>query len=294
MAAPVVIGPNSASVIPTADQYKLLIEMVKINPQLFWYNQEPNMFLSGLESVLELSPILHTHWITFMLMMIPGSYELERLWVRTNIISPLLSWNAAKAAFIGHFQRGDYLDGRRLLYTQCTQSPQETTQEYARRFQTLATQLGYADNDNQSLYRFIDGLHRDIQQKMLSHKLNMRTVGGIPGWEFTSLSAVIQLATQLGTDAIYIHPTNGEAMLLPLHLRSSVFANPVDTTTSTITRSTINNKRKLLPHDQAGSFTSIAETKCYRCQCYGHFTYECPTKVKRARRAMSFRSVKYE
>ena len=70
MAAPVVIGPNSASVIPTADQYKLLIEMVKINPQLFWYNQEPNMFLSGLESVLELSPILHTHWITFMLIMI--------------------------------------------------------------------------------------------------------------------------------------------------------------------------------------------------------------------------------
>ena len=67
-----------------------------------------------------------------------------------------------------HFQRGDYIDGLRRLYNDCRQQPQETTQEYSRRFQTIATQLGYADNDNQSIYRFIGGLNSDVQQKMTS------------------------------------------------------------------------------------------------------------------------------
>src|SRR5256885_4696072 len=124
-------------------------------------------FLIALESILEFSPVIHPHWTTLIFLMIPGHFELERTWVRNNIMTPLLSWNAAKAAFIAHFQRGDYVDGLRWLYNDCRQQKEETIQEYSRRFQTIATQLGYADNDTQSIYRFIGGLNDGTQQKMV-------------------------------------------------------------------------------------------------------------------------------
>ena len=275
------VGPHTPSTPATTAQYKLLTEMVKINPQLVWSDEnDPHQFLNGLESILEFSPVLHTHWTSLIIMMIPGKFELERTWVRNNIMMPLLSWNAAKTAFIGHFQRGDYLDGRRLLYTQCTQSPQETTQEYARRFQTLATQLGYADNDNQSIYRFIDGLHRDIQQKMLSHKLTMRTVGGIPGWDFMSLISTVQLAITIGAEPIYIQRSL-TTDTLPLHLRRSALANPISNSTTSSSVSTTpsptftasTRKRK----DTATEATQ--EKKCqYHPHSKTHSTEECRKK----------------
>ena len=88
-------GSGVASTPPTADQYKVLTEMVKVNPQLTWSDeQEANRFLMGLESLLEFSPVRPTHWISLIMMMVPGKYELERTWVHNNIIVPLLSWKA--------------------------------------------------------------------------------------------------------------------------------------------------------------------------------------------------------
>jgi Retrotransposon gag protein len=200
----VAIGPNTPSIQAPAAQYKLLTDMVKINPQLVWSDtQDAHRFLIGLESILEFSPVLHAHWTTLIILMIPGQFELERSWVRTNIMTPLLSWNAAKAAFTAHFQRGDYMDGLRWLYAACRQQPQETVQEYSRRFQTISTQLGFADNDVQSIYKFISGLNDDVQHKMTSHKTSMRTVGAAPTWDFTSLVNTAQLAITIGTQPIY-------------------------------------------------------------------------------------------
>ena len=104
VAAPAPVGPNTPSQPPTAPQYKLITDMVKINPQLVWSDQQDaHRFLTGLENILEFSPVLHAHWTSLIPMMIPGQYELERTWVRNNIMTPLLSWNAAKAAFIASF-----------------------------------------------------------------------------------------------------------------------------------------------------------------------------------------------
>ena len=118
------------------------------------------MFVAGLEGLLEASPVLHAHWTGLFYHMVPGDYELERMWIKTNIMTPALSWNAAKSAFIGHFQRGDFMDGQRYLYNDCHQTQHESIQQYSRRFQILATQLGYADNDLQSIYRYICGLQQ--------------------------------------------------------------------------------------------------------------------------------------
>jgi len=64
---------NGGSFPPTADQYKVLTEMVKINSQLTWSDErEAYRFLTDLESLLEFSPVRSTHWISLIIMMIPG------------------------------------------------------------------------------------------------------------------------------------------------------------------------------------------------------------------------------
>ena len=303
LAAPAVIpaaaavGPDAPSMNASAHQYKLLTEMVKINSKLVWSNErEAHQFVTGLESILEISPVLHVHWTSLIMMMVPGNYDLERTWIRNTIITPQLSWNAAKTAFINHFQHGDYLDGRRLLYSQCLQSQTETTQEYSRRFQTLSSQLGYGDGDSQSIYRYIHGLHQETQSKLIAHKLSMRTIGAAPAWDFVSLTATARLAITMGTEPLLIQHTTGSSTL-PLHLRQSALANPpclppISTPTSSTTSTLNNSNRKQSPTQQlsfrkrkastssSGNRTHIQEEK--KCQYHpeskSHSTEECRTK----------------
>ena len=284
-------GPsvNNGSAAPTSDQYKILTDMVKINPQLMWSDeQEAHRFLMGLESLLEFSPVKPTHWISLILMMVPGRYELERAWIYNNIMTPLLSWQAAKAAFVKHFQRGDYVDGRRLLYSQCNQVSGETIPEYSRRFQTLASQLHYPDSDTQTIYHYLEGLHRHIQQKLITYKVTMRTVGGDPTWDFVSLAATIALAITIGTEPIYTqHPQTQPT--LPLHLQRSALANPASkhaTSTNTQKSRTIDSTSALVPSHKGPTVNRkrsgnslMEEKKCqYHPNSTSHATDECRTK----------------
>jgi hypothetical protein len=227
-----------------------------------------------------------------IMMMVPGKYELERTWIHNNIIVPLLSWKAAKAAFIKHFQRGDYIDGRRLLYTQCNQASGESIQEYSRRFQTLATQLHYSDSDSQTIYHYIDGLHRHIQQKLVTYKITMRTVGGDPTYDFKSLITTINLAITIGTEPIYPQRPQTQSTL-PVHLQHSALANPnlktnnggrdnsntsrtksadIHSDTATHTRDAGGNRKRSLP-------SSTEVKKCqYHPNSTTHSTEECRTK----------------
>jgi hypothetical protein len=270
-------GPNTPFTVPPLAQFKVLKGLCEMNLDSYWSDdKEPNMFIAGLESILELSPLLHAHWTALLFNMVPGSCELERTWIRTNIMTPALSWNAAKAAFVGHFQRGDYIDGQRYLYNECRQSPHESIQQYSRRFQTLATQLGYADNDVQSIYRFIGGLQQSMQQKLYDVKLQNRITGANPTWDFTSLTATIQLAIIVGVDSILLSSGSGSTSI-PSHLRSSSLANPPSQTTSRIA---VTRKRKLEAAQKKWE-TNPGSVICYRCQQHGHYAYQCPTKRSR-------------
>lgn len=278
---------HAGSTPPTPGQYKILADMVKLNSQLMWSDdQEAHRFLTGLESILEFSPLLPSHWVSLIIMMIPGKYELERLWIRDNIIHPSLSWEAAKATFTKHFQRGDYMDGRRLLYSQCAQMPKETIQEYTRRFQTLMTQLHYSDSDVQTIYHYIEGLHRNIQHKLNQYKVSMRTIGGSASWDFSSLTATATLAITVGTEPIYTQ-RQVTACGLPLHLQQSALANPmVDTTPKESRREaprvttlpinpTQSNKRR------SQRDTDKASKHCdYHPNSKSHNTDECHTQGK--------------
>ena len=227
--------PSSISV-QDVPSYQMLTNMVKVNTTSVWSaDMEAHQFVTGLELILRGSPVRNEYWTALILLMIPGSFSLERDWVYTNIISQQLSWNQARASFTRHYQRSDYMDGRRELYGRCAQAKDETTQEYSRRFQTLATQLRYPDNDSQCIHQYLKGLPSWLQKKMLSHKSNMRTLAAVPvhDWDFASLSVTISLAIMFAAEPQVVQ-RKVDVTPLPQHLQTSVLANP-DHGTSTST-----------------------------------------------------------
>lgn len=279
----------------------MLTNMVKVNTTSVWSaDMEAYQFITGLEVILRGSPVRHEYWTALIMLMIPGSFPLERDWVYTNIISQQLSWNQARASFTQHYQRSDYMDGRRELYKRCTQTKDETTQEYSRRFQTLATQLRYPDNDSQAIHRYLQGLPAWLQKKMSSHKSNMRTIAAVPvlDWDFTSLSVTISLAIMFAAEPQVIQ-RKVDSTPLPQHLQTSVLANPdqvasTSTSTSTSTSSSNapnkngkNNKRKASTQEKSDGKENEKKQKdkeqkqCqYHPSSITHTTAECRTKGK--------------
>jgi hypothetical protein len=295
--------PSSISVndIPS---YQMLTNMVKVNTTSIWSaDMEAYQFITGLEVILRGSPVHHEYWTALIMLMIPGSFPLERDWVYTNIISQRLSWNQARASFTQHYQRSDYMDGRRELYKRCTQTKDETTQEYSRRFQTLTTQLAYPDNDSQAIHRYLQGLPPWLQKKMSSHKSNMRTIAAVPvpDWDFTSLCVTISLAIMFAAEP-QVAQRKVDSTPLPQHLQTSVLANPdqvtsMSTPTPTSTSSSNapnkngkNNKRKAsISTPENGDEKGKTEKKQKdngrkRCQYHPlsttHTTAECRMKAQ--------------
>lgn len=282
--------------------YQMLTNMVKVNTTSVWSaDMEAHQFMTGLELILRGSPVRNEYWTALILLMIPGSFSLERDWVYTNIISQQLSWNQARASFTRHYQRSDYMDGRRELYGRCAQARDETTQEYSRRFQTLATQLRYPDNDSQCIHQYLKGLPPWLQKKMLSHKSNMRTLAAVPvhDWDFASLSVTISLAIMFAAEPQVIQ-RKADVTPLPQHLQTSVLANPdygTSTSTSTSTSASTsssysnkngkNNKRKASTQekgDEKEKEKKQKEKEKKQCQYHPssttHTTAECRTKGK--------------
>jgi len=153
------------------------------------------------------------------------------------------------------------------------------------------------DTDPQTIYHYVDGLHRHIQQKLVTYKITMRTVGGNPSWDFSSLTTTINLAITIGTEPIYSQRPQLPASL-PLHLQRSALANP-DSTNRMIANS---NKTKLSEgHVPTTSLQKVMNLNCKRtphltkegkkCQYHPnsktHTTQECRTKGGNARDAIT-------
>ena len=92
--APAVDPRDTASSVNVSDvpSYQMLTNMVKVNTTSAWSaNMDAYQFITGLEVILRGSPVRHEYWTALILLMIPGSFSLERAWVYTNIISQRLS-----------------------------------------------------------------------------------------------------------------------------------------------------------------------------------------------------------
>ena len=185
-----------------------------------------------------------------MLLMIPGTFSLVRDWVQTNIIAQLLSWNAATVAFVQHFQRSDYREGRHALYTAAKQSPDESTQVFSRRFQTLVMQLRIADNDRMCIETYIDKLPGWLQIRLAQAKTHIRMHSNPLNiaWDWTSLSDTISRAILIASEK-RVQKQTTEEIPLPLHLRSSILANPSSMNGGADAGG--NKKRKTPPNDKS-------------------------------------------
>ena len=119
----------------------------------------------------------------------------------------------------------------------------------------------------------------------------MRTVGGSPSWEFSSLASTATLAITVGTEPIYTQRQITSSHL-PLHLQQSALANPISglippkepkretpqiaaTTTAAINTGTIQNKRK-----KSGIIDKANKHCDYHPNSKNHDTNECNTNKR--------------
>jgi hypothetical protein len=120
---------------------------------------------------------------------------------------------------------------------------------------------------------------------MIAHKVSMRTVAAMPGWDFTSLVSTAQLAITIGTQPIYSQraPTTS---IPPLHLRHSALANPSyqSTTTTTSSSSDALRPQTRVTTRKRKETTEAAVTEEKKCQYHPnsktHSTEECRNKGK--------------
>ena len=167
----------------------MLTDQVKISGKYMWkLDSDARQFITQLERLLSRTPIPHSHWTSFIPLMIPPEFETQQDWIHNNIMVPQVSWNTAKQRFLTQFQRGEYRDGRLALYNNCVQGRSETVQEYSLRFQTLCTQLNYADANEQTINHYFTGLHINIRTELEKYCAMIRNAGigngPAPSWDF--------------------------------------------------------------------------------------------------------------
>ena len=128
-------------------------------------------------------------------------------WVDANITTPNLSWNAARTAFITHYERADWMDSQRIKYENCTQASHETVQHFTDRFTALMRQLSLGDGDLLNIAHYMKGMRSSIYYRLIDHRSDMRNLplsaaGGAPNpsWDFVSFRYVADKAISYETE----------------------------------------------------------------------------------------------
>lgn len=205
-AAALTITANTPSTRPDREDYKVLVSMSTQRSK--WTSKTiAHEFMNKLETALRQSPIAATRWIYLIPMMISEDDRNMQDWIEANITTPNLSWNAAKSAFITHYERADWMDSQRTKYDNCVQGASETVQRYTDRFTALMRQLNLGDSDLLNIAHYMKGLHHVIYYKLIEHRSDMRNLplaaaGGVPNpsWDFVSFRYVADKAISYETE----------------------------------------------------------------------------------------------
>ena len=205
-AASLVSTANTPSQPPGREDYKVLVSMA--NARSKWTSKTiAHEFMAKLETALSQSPIAVTSWIYLIPMMVSEDDRNMQDWIQANITTPNLSWNAAKALFIKHYERADWMDTQRVKYDSCVQGSQESVQKYTDRFTALMRQLNITDGDLLNIAHYIKGLHNHIYNRLIEHRSDMRNLplaaAGVapnPSWDFVSFRYVADKAISYETE----------------------------------------------------------------------------------------------
>ena len=196
-----VFTANTPSTPAHREDYKLLVSMAAHRDK--WTSKTiAHEFMSKLETALRQSPISPVHWIYFLPLMVSENDRNMQDWIEATITSPNLSWNAAKAEFIAHYERADWKDSLLIKYKACIQGHQ-LVQKYTDRFSALMRHLSIGDADVLNIAHYMNGLRDVIYTKLIEHRSDMRNLplGGAAAaalnatWDFVSFDYVSSKAS---------------------------------------------------------------------------------------------------
>ena len=197
------ITANTPSTQANREDYKLLVSMASHRDKWSSTKSIAHEFISKLETALRQSPIPAVHWIYFLPLMVSEHDRNMQDWIEANITTPNLSWNAAKAVFISHYERADWMDSLRIKYQACTQGSHELVQKYTDRFSALMRHLSIVDSDKLNIDHYMNGLRPIIYSKLIEHRSDMRNLplaaaiaaAPNPSWGFVSFDYVSSKAS---------------------------------------------------------------------------------------------------
>ncbi len=273
---PLAITANTPSQQANREDYKLLISMASHRDKWSSTKSIAHEFISKLETALRQSPISAIHWIYFLPLMISEHDRNMQDWIEANITTPNLSWNAAKAVFISHYERADWMDSLRDKYQACAQGTHELVQKYTDRFSALMRHLSIGDADVLNIVHYMNGLHRTIYSKLIEHRSDMRNLpfaGAVaavpnPSWDFISfdyvsskassfeneLTAAVRDQTRVKhTQAAATHDNSTRAMRTVAQHKRKGFAGPKRGSTSPHKRAHVKSELHCKWHPDAKS-----------------------------------------
>jgi hypothetical protein len=196
------VNVNTPSSRPNLEYSKFLNSMAAHREKWSHTKSVAHDFISKLETALRQSPVAPVHWIYLLPLMVSENNRDMQDWIEAKITTPNVSWNAAKVAFMAHYERADWKDSLKEKYDLCRQGPNESVQKYTDRFSALMRHLNYEDTNVLNVANYMKGLHSDIFSKLFEHRSQVRTFGlagaaANPNWDFSSFVYVSNQAASI-------------------------------------------------------------------------------------------------
>jgi DNA-directed RNA polymerase subunit RPC12/RpoP len=154
------------------------------------------LFLDRCEQLFKVENLKPSRWNVQLLKTVDDIAE--STWIDMNIVSKNLTWEDAKKAFIGHFERHSYsaqLEREFFNFTQRSLS----VQRYADKYLQLVSQLHYKDSDKMVIQRFFYGFESIFHSKLKQQLFQLRLSKGeeAEGAIMSSLNSLVKFALEI-------------------------------------------------------------------------------------------------
>ena len=246
-----------------------------------WTNKSvANTHVKRIEQLLCLTTLSTTDYPKTLMISMNDINQAE--WVKINIIDKNLDWANAKQKFISHFARADFSIQLAKEFRELRQLKNQSAQEYADKFQSLASQLGYSDDsDSRSLDQYVQGLSNEL------YKSYQQTIAPmlVKGETIDTLSEAIQMSIALdvasanasarGDFTFQRFQTSAQKSQSKPNVSLHCDFHPASSTHST-SECRMNNTKKT---ETSTIKKEISPTvSCYQCG-QNHYKSQCPNNV---------------
>ena len=292
-----------------AGNTSLFTKLMKISTQLPKWNKQTvcRTFLEKVSLIMPNSGVPSEKWNLVFRHLLSDDISALR-WVTANVIDKALDWEASRVAFTTHFQSSDHGETLKMEYQACKQGRQESVQSYSDRFTNLLEQLGFVEDDPQTIMQFTGNLHTDIQIEFKRSVMQSRQTA--PTFAIDTLHKAIQLGIEIDV----INRTNELTVREPAQKSGSTGAKPgsssgvssggvkhcknhpnsTNHTTAECKMGASSSKAGAAgtPGANSGQFKQApkgdrSSVECFNCGELGHYKTSCPNPKKNSNASSS-------